>query len=86
VFDGAAPDVVVSDIGLPGQDGYDLIRQIRQRPPDRGGQVPAIALTAYAAPLDRQQSSDAGFQDYLAKPAAPSELIAKVAGLAGRRK
>lgn len=72
------------DIGLPGQDGYAFMREIRKLPPERGGQIPALALTAYAAAEDRQKASRAGFQSYLAKPAAPADLVARVAALAGR--
>jgi CheY-like chemotaxis protein len=78
------PHILVSDIGLPGQDGYDLMREIRKLPPERGGQIPALALTAYAGAEDRQKASRAGFQTYLAKPAEPAELVAKVAALARR--
>ncbi len=80
----AAPEVLVSDIGMPEQDGYHLIREIRKRSPDRGGRIPAIALTAYAAAEDREKTLNAGFQAHLAKPAEPVELVAKVAILAGR--
>jgi CheY-like chemotaxis protein len=76
--------VLVSDIGMPTQDGYTLIREIRSRPADAGGQTPAIALTAYAADLDREKALSAGFQAYLAKPAEPGQLLALVAGLAGK--
>jgi CheY-like chemotaxis protein len=84
-LDRAVPDVLVSDIGMPGQNGYDFVRQVRLRPSSQGGLVPALALTAYTAAPDRQEASAAGFQDYLAKPAEPAELVAKVAGLASRR-
>lgn len=83
-FELATPDVLVSDIGLPGRDGYDLMREIRQRPPERGGQVPALALTGYAEAEDRRQTAAAGFQAYLTKPSDPSALVASVAALAGR--
>jgi CheY-like chemotaxis protein len=78
------PDVLVSDIGLPGQDGYDLLREIRKLPAERGGRIPAVALTAYAGAEDQRKSSLAGFQVHLPKPAEPAELIANVAALAGR--
>ena len=78
------PDILVSDIGLPGQDGYELLQEIRKLPAERGGRIPAVALTAYAGADDKRKSSLAGFQAYLAKPAEPAELIAKVAALAGR--
>jgi len=78
------PDVLVSDIGMPGEDGYSLIRRVRALGPERGGNVPAVALTAYARSEDRTRSILAGFQMHIAKPVEPSELIAMVASLAGR--
>jgi two-component system CheB/CheR fusion protein len=83
-FDKAAPDILVSDIGMPIRDGYDLIREVRKRPPEKGGTVPALALTAYAAVEDRLKTASAGFQAYLAKPAEPSDLVARVSALARR--
>jgi PAS domain S-box-containing protein len=77
-------DVIVSDIGLPGEDGYALIRKVRSRDPGHGGKVPAIALTAYARPEDRTRAILAGYQVHLTKPVEPSELLANVASLAGR--
>jgi CheY-like chemotaxis protein len=82
-FEVATPDVLVSDIGMPLRDGYDFIRTVRLRASDRGGGVPALALTAYAASDDRQKTTAAGFQEYLAKPAEPAELVWRVARLAG---
>jgi PAS domain S-box-containing protein len=79
------PDVLVSDIGMPGQDGYALIRRIRALPDERGGLTPAIALTAYARAEDRVNVVVAGFQHHLSKPVEPTELIAIVASLANRR-
>jgi CheY-like chemotaxis protein len=78
------PDLLVSDIGMPMEDGYSLIRHVRRRAPDEGGQTPAIALTAYAADADRDKALASGFQAYLAKPAEPDQLVALVARLAGR--
>lgn len=78
------PEVLVSDIGMPRQDGYDLIRNIRALGPERGGHVPAVALTAYARDEDRAQILAAGFQMHIHKPAEPSELLAAIAGLAKR--
>jgi signal transduction histidine kinase len=83
-FDRQVPHVLVSDIGVPLEDGYSLIRKIRSREPGRGGGVPAAALTAYARAEDRQRALEAGYQTHLAKPVDPSELIAAVARLAGR--
>jgi K+-sensing histidine kinase KdpD/ActR/RegA family two-component response regulator len=81
-FDRELPDVVISDIGMPGQDGLELIRRIRARPGDRGGQVPAAALTAYARAGDRTRVLSAGFSMHLPKPIEPEELIAVVISLA----
>jgi PAS domain S-box-containing protein len=78
------PDVLVSDIGMPGQDGYELIRRVRRLAPEQGGRVPAAALTAFAQSDHRQQALAAGYQLYLAKPIEPTELTAAVARLAGR--
>jgi signal transduction histidine kinase/CheY-like chemotaxis protein len=83
-FDAAVPDVIVSDIEMPGHDGYELIRRIRARPPEHGGHVPAAALTAYARTEDRRQALLAGFQMHVAKPIEPEELVAVVASLAGK--
>ncbi|HEX6763880.1 MAG TPA: ATP-binding protein, partial [Polyangiaceae bacterium] len=68
------PDVVVSDIGMPGEDGYAFIRRVRALGPDRGGQVPAAALTAYAKGEDGQRVLSAGFQVHLPKPVQPADL------------
>ena len=78
------PDVIISDIGMPGEDGYALIRKLRALPADRGGNVPAAALTAYARSEDRVRAIAAGYQTHLTKPVEPSELVAVVASLAGR--
>jgi PAS domain S-box-containing protein len=77
--------VLVSDIGMPGDDGYALIKQIRTLPADRGRTIPAIALTAYARSEDRVKSVMAGFDMHLPKPVEPTELIAMVAVLATRK-
>jgi PAS domain S-box-containing protein len=77
-----APAVLISDIGMPGEDGYALIRQVRALPPDSGGRVYALALTAYARAADRVRALEAGFQMHLAKPVEPAELIVSVAALA----
>jgi CheY-like chemotaxis protein len=78
-------DVLLSDIEMPGMDGYELMRTVRDRPADRGGRIPAAALTAYARPEDRAAALRAGFQLHLAKPVQPAELAAVVSSLAGRR-
>jgi len=78
------PDVLVSDIGMPGEDGYSLIGKVRAWEAQHGGRVPAIALTAYARVEDRVRALMAGFQVHVPKPIEPAELIAVVASLAGR--
>lgn len=80
----AIPDVLLSDIGMPGVDGYMLMRQIRALPPEQGGQVKAIALTAYAGEYNQQQALEAGFQLHLAKPVEPEKLVNAIARLVGR--
>jgi two-component system, chemotaxis family, CheB/CheR fusion protein len=77
-------DVLLSDIGMPEQDGYALIRQIRTLSADAGGKIPAAAITAYAGDWDRQESIDAGFQLHLAKPVESNRLAWAVATLSGR--
>ena len=78
------PDVLVSDIGMPGEDGYTLIQRVRALGPERGGAVPAVALTAYARAEDRMKAIMAGFQHHVSKPVEPAELITMVASLATR--
>ena len=77
------PDVLLSDIGMPGADGYELIARVREMEVLRGGMMPAIALTAYARESERQQALEAGFQMHLSKPVDVSQLIAGIANLAG---
>ena len=77
------PDILVSDVGMPDRDGFDLIRSIRQAGID-GRQLPAVALTAYARPDDRRRALVSGFQAHVAKPVEPDELVAMVATLVGR--
>ena len=84
LFDRWRPSMIVSDISMPGQDGYTLIRRVRGRSFEDGGSVPAIALTAYARIEDRVRVLDAGFQMHVPKPVEPGELIAIVASLTGR--
>jgi len=80
----AVPDVLVSDIGMAGEDGYDLIRYVRMLPAERGGTLPALAVTAYGEEGDRLKTIAAGFQAHVAKPVAPTKLVMEVARLAGR--
>jgi len=77
-----APDLIISDIGMPGGDGYALIRDVRAMPDDRGGRVPAVALTAYARAEDRARALRAGFDEHLPKPVEPRELVRVIASLA----
>jgi len=80
------PDVLVSDIGLPGDDGYAFIRQVRRLEAERGTSVPAIAVTAHSGADQSSDALTAGFQVHLAKPVDPAELIALVASLADAQK
>ncbi|MBC1312168.1 PAS domain-containing protein [Trichormus variabilis PNB] len=75
-------DILLSDIGLPGEDGYALIRNVRALSPELGGQIPAAALTAYAGYAEYAQALAAGFQMHLAKPVEPYQLVSLVASLA----
>ena len=77
-------DVLLSDIGMPEVNGYELIRQIRALSPEDGGQIPAAALTAYARDDDRQEAIAAGFQIHVAKPIESAQLAAIVAALVDR--
>jgi PAS domain S-box-containing protein len=79
------PAVLLTDIGMPEEDGYALIRRVRQLPAHEGGQIPAAALTAFARTEDRARTLSSGFQMHLSKPVEPSALLAAVASLAGRR-
>jgi CheY-like chemotaxis protein len=69
------PHVLISDIGMPEEDGYSLVRRIRALPPEHGGDVPAIALTAYGRAEDVRAASEAGFQLHLVKPVKPEALL-----------
>lgn len=79
----AKPNVLITDIGMAGADGYELIRRVRALPEESGGRVPAVALTAYARVEDRVRAIAAGFQIHVPKPVEPAELIAIVASLTG---
>ena len=81
IVDRWRPDIIVSDIAMPGLDGYAFIRTVRGLPPEAGGRTPAIALTALARPKDRVRALAAGFQTHLPKPVDPSELVLTVANL-----
>jgi signal transduction histidine kinase len=79
------PDILVSDIAMPGEDGYTLIRKVRARGIEEGGRVPAVALTAYGRSEDRARALSSGFQVHVDKPVEPGDLIATVARIAGQR-
>jgi len=84
LLDAARPDVIVSDIGMPARDGYELMRVVRRLPAERGGNTPAVAMTAFARSEDRMRAMLAGFQVHVTKPIEPYELIVIVASLVGR--
>jgi CheY-like chemotaxis protein len=75
------PDLLISDIAMPGKSGYDLIREVRSLPREQGGKIPAVALTAYAAREDVDQALRAGFDLHIAKPVEMRELARRVADL-----
>jgi CheY-like chemotaxis protein len=78
------PHVLLSDIGMPGVDGYQLLARVRGLGQDRGGKIPAIALTAFARSEDRTRALRAGFLVHISKPVEPSELVATIASALGR--
>jgi CheY-like chemotaxis protein/nitrogen-specific signal transduction histidine kinase len=80
------PDVIISDIGMTGENGYEFIKKIRLLSREEGGHIPAIALTAYAAPRDRRKALLAGFQTHLAKPIEPDDLLAVILSLTFQQK
>jgi two-component system CheB/CheR fusion protein len=82
----AIPEILVCDVGLPGEDGHEFIRKVRALDAESGGRIPALALTAYAGPEDRGKALAAGFDQHVPKPAAPAELVAKVALLVAPRR
>ena len=79
-----AADVVISDIGMPGVDGYEFVRHLRTCPAAQGGQTPALAYTAYTQPEDRARALAAGYEQHLGKPATPALLVQTLSGLARR--
>jgi len=81
-FAQAQPGLLISDIGMPGMDGYELMRRVRRVQPPAARHLPAIALTAFARPEDRKRALEAGFDLYLSKPVEPHELLAQVRALA----
>jgi CheY-like chemotaxis protein len=84
VLEQLQPDVLVSDIAMPLEDGYTLIRKVRNLEAERGGLLPAVALTAYVREEDCQQAIEAGFQMHISKPVDTTKLVMAVANLAGR--
>ncbi|MBD2028042.1 PAS domain-containing protein [Leptolyngbya sp. FACHB-711] len=84
-LDRTVPDVLISDIGMPDIDGYALIQRIRMQPPEKGGNVLAVALTAYAGEINEQQAHQAGFQQHIAKPVEPEELGKAIVNLLARQ-
>jgi CheY-like chemotaxis protein len=79
------PDLLVSDIGMPHEDGYSLIKRIRKLRLKLAREIPAVALTAYATDDDRERTLAAGFQMHVAKPIEPKALVRSIAGAAGRK-
>jgi hypothetical protein len=84
VFSRELPDLLISDIGMPDEDGYEFIRKVRSLPPEKGGRTPAIALTGYASRKDRERALAAGYHQHMAKPIEQAELITAIAALVGR--
>ena len=80
-----AADLIVSDIGMPGIDGHEFVRRLRARPAAQGGQIPALAFTAYTRPEDRDRALAAGYQQHLGKPATPEALLRALSDLARSR-
>ena len=85
IASGAPPDVIISDIGLPDEDGYKLMEQLGGRGKSLGGRIPVIALTAYGRPQDKRRALAAGFRMHLTKPVTPEALAAALAVLAPKR-
>lgn len=80
------PDVLISDLSMPEEDGFSLIRKIRALPPELGGNIPALALTAFTRPEDRRRSLSAGYQMHIPKTVTPDELAGIIADVANRRR
>lgn len=79
------PEILISDIGMPGENGYDLIRRVRMLPHDQGGSIPAIAVTGYVSSLDRTLALEAGYQEHVAKPVEIDDLIEIIKKLIKRK-
>jgi CheY-like chemotaxis protein len=81
----ATPHIIVSDIAMPDQDGYSFLKKLRSLPPEHGGRIPAVALTAHSMVQDRLLSLRAGFQSHVPKPVVPEELVEVVASVVQQR-
>jgi CheY-like chemotaxis protein len=77
------PDVIVSDIGMPDIDGYEFVRALRSRPHEKGGRIPALALSAFARNEDRKLALASGYQSHVPKPVEPADLVAAITTLTG---
>jgi CheY-like chemotaxis protein len=84
VLERERPDVLLSDIAMPGQSGFELIARVRALPPERGGRVPAAALTAFSGPADQERVLAAGFTLHIPKPVEATQLVMAIAALVGR--
>ena len=84
ILAGTYIDVLISDIGMPGADGYDLIGRVREREREHGGRIPAVALSAYAGEENRDRALAAGFTAHVTKPVSPAALVRIVAEVVGR--
>ncbi len=78
-LDAEPPSLLLADLGMPGEDGLSLMRRVRQRPPAAGGSIPGVALSAYTRVEDRGAALDAGYDDFLTKPALPSDIVRTIA-------
>jgi hypothetical protein len=85
VLDDWQPDVIVSDIGMPDMDGYTFARELRARTAAQGGQIPALALSAFARAEDRELALRSGYQAHIAKPVDPADLVKAIATLTGHQ-
>jgi CheY-like chemotaxis protein len=83
ILDSWLPDVIVSDIGMPDVDGYEFVRALRARSAEKGGRIPALALSAFARGEDRKLALASGYQAHVAKPVDPADLVAAITRLTG---
>jgi CheY-like chemotaxis protein len=84
MLDASVPDIVISDIGMPGQDGYEFVRELRRRESGSARRIPTIALTSFTRSQDQEQARLAGFDLHSSKPLRPHELVQQIRQLAGR--